>query len=53
MIDGFADRAGMEPRPDQLRKENIGQANETVAGEQLTLNFDTGLPQLVDPSRDR
>ena len=53
MKKGTAHHCRSKPWPDQLRKQDVGQTHETVSREQLTTDFDAGLPELVDPSDER
>jgi len=51
MIENAADHRRSKARPNQLRKQNIGQTSETVSGKQLASDFDSCLAELLDPSR--
>ena len=46
-----ADHRRAKARPNQLGKQDVGQTHETVAGKQLSANFNTCFAKLVDPSR--
>jgi hypothetical protein len=53
VIQRSADGVRVKPRADQLRKQNIRQADQPVTREEFPVNLNACLPEFIDPTRER